>query len=129
MDGSLGRGAQEGWISAQRRGSAGGQGCLQKHVELPPSISVTHVGFRDGWLPGGSSTTPVDSRALYAPGTKQDNKDTQSCRSGSNTKDAITAVGGWKMDEISRGSLQRETEQKQKRSWCGVQRQVLGLIT
>lgn len=45
-------------------------------MELPPSISVTHVGFRDGWLPGGSSTTPVDFRALYAPGTKQDNTNT-----------------------------------------------------
>lgn len=48
-----------------KRGRTGG--CLQKHVELPPSINVTRVGFRDGWLPGGSSTTPVDFRALYPP--------------------------------------------------------------
>lgn len=63
-------------------------------MEPPPSISVTHVGFRDGWLPGGRSTTPVDFRALYAPGAKQDNTNTVNLSKGE------TQIGGLKSSEL-----------------------------
>ncbi|KAI9520915.1 hypothetical protein NQZ68_013321 [Dissostichus eleginoides] len=43
---------------------------------------------------------PLTLEPFKPSGTKQDNTNTQSCRLGSNTKDAITVVGGWKMDEV-----------------------------
>lgn len=96
------------WDGSQRgeREAREDRGCLQKHVELPRSMDVTRVGVRDGWLPGGRSTTPVDSRALLAPRRQTRQHKYSQCEQEENTR----GWGALNYCSVERRALPPDTE-------------------